>query len=700
LQDQIEFPGSLKQFIELLVPLLVDYGQLKDGRNALETVLEAAEDYIGPDRREYCDTLLQELRAISSLEEQRDTPVTKGYPIPNHPIPPQKPPRAEHFTGREAEVAQLLKDLQPGRVITLCGPGGIGKTALAAEVVHRLEADRFPDGSIFYSFYGRPDINLAFHHIVVSFGIDPKPPLENAALRLLAGKRALLILDGTEEASNLKAVLQVRGECGVLVTSRKKQDALDQPYKLSPLPIEKAVQLLCAWGGDCAGKDGATRQICEIVGGLPLAVRLVGRYLNETGETAAEYLEWLQEQPIEALDRGEHKKESANVLLERSLGQVSQQTQQATAVVGQLALAPFTVEAVAAALNQSAQQTRQALGELVSYGFLLRNEQRYEVSHPLIHTYASRRMNVEAERLRRLAAYYTGFAEEQSEQGMEGYTRLDAERAHLIKVMESCQAQEEWQAIIDLEQAVDDYLDLRGYWTEYQTALEMGKTAARNMNDRQNEAKFLNNLGLAYSDLGQVEHAIKYYEQALAIDREIDDRRGEGAALGNLGIAYSDLGQVEHAIEYYEQALAIDREIGDRQGEGADLGNLGNAYGDLGQVEHAIKYYEQALAIDREIGDRRGEGADLGNLGNAYSDLGQVEQAIAYYEQALAIRREIGDRRGEGADLGNLGIAYSDLGQVEHARQYFQQALTIFEEIRSPEAKKVREQLAELEATL
>jgi tetratricopeptide (TPR) repeat protein len=52
-------------------------------------------------------------------------------------------------------------------------------------------------------------------------------------------------------------------------------------------------------------------------------------------------------------------------------------------------------------------------------------------------------------------------------------------------------------------------------------------------------------------------------------------QRDEGAFLGNLGLAYSDLGQIEKAIEHYQQALAIHREIGYRQGEASQLGNLG-----------------------------------------------------------------------------------------------------------------------------
>ena len=75
----------------------------------------------------------------------------------------------------------------------------------------------------------------------------------------------------------------------------------------------------------------------------------------------------------------------------------------------------------------------------------------------------------------------------------------------------------------------------------------------------------------------------------------------EGSQLGNLGLAYSDLGQVEKAIDHYQQALAISREIGDRRGEGNHLGNLGVAYSDLGQVEKARAMLAQSLAIFEEI---------------------------------------------------------------------------------------------------
>ena len=610
--------------------------------------------------------------------------------------PLQRPPRAPHFTDRKRELARLLADLHPGRVATLCGPGGIGKTALTAEAVWTLAPeneppDRFPDGILFHSFYGQPDPALALEHIVTSFGAEPKPSPATAALQVLSGKQALLILDGAEEAADLAAVLDVRGGCGVLVTSRARKDALAARQDVEPLETTDAVELLRKWGGDRATDTAATRRICHLVGRLPLAVRLAGRYLAETGETAAEYLDWLRETPLDALDHGGRRQESVRVLLEKSLAQVSDTAREVLAVVGLLALAPFSRDPIAAALDRSPNQLRRQMGELVSYGLLLRSasspsggnegDLRYAVSHALMHTYARECCRPADGVAGRLAGYYDTLAREQRELGPEGYARLDFERAHLMRVLRACVEGELWEPARSLVWAVEDYLDIRGYWTERVQALEMGIEAARALEHRRDEEAFLNMLGLAYAALGQVQRAIGCYEQALTICREIGHRQGEGNALANLSNAYADLGEMRRAIKYYKRCLVIHREIGDRHGEGGHLGNLGTSYYRLGEVERAIGYYEQALDIAREVGDRRAEGNHLGNLGLAYAALGEVRRAIGTSEQALEIAREIGDRRREGAWLGSLGLAYYDLGELRRGIGTFEQAIEIAHEI-------------------
>ena len=67
----------------------------------------------------------------------------------------------------------------------------------------------FPDGIVFHTFYGQPDPALAFEHIVRSFDKHAEDTSAKAAFRLLAGKQALILLDGTEDAHHLESVIEI-----------------------------------------------------------------------------------------------------------------------------------------------------------------------------------------------------------------------------------------------------------------------------------------------------------------------------------------------------------------------------------------------------------------------------------------------------------------------------------------------------------
>jgi tetratricopeptide (TPR) repeat protein len=108
---------------------------------------------------------------------------------------------------------------------------------------------------------------------------------------------------------------------------------------------------------------------------------------------------------------------------------------------------------------------------------------------------------------------------------------------------------------------VDDYLRTCGYWTEQVDALETGVEATRALDHRHDEGAFRGNLGLAYSDLGQMERAIEHYQQALAISREIGDRRGEAFTCWNLGLLYEE-SEPARAVELMSICVAYEREIG------------------------------------------------------------------------------------------------------------------------------------------
>jgi tetratricopeptide (TPR) repeat protein len=601
-------------------------------------------------------------------------------------LPLQKPPRPEKFIGREKELADLLRGLKSGSPVTICGPGGIGKTALVSEAIWHLAPDNnppdnFPDGIIFHDFYRQPQAALALEAIARAYGEDLRPSLSVAARRALTGREALLVLDGTEAADDLDAVLDIAGSCGVLITSHKHSDAPAEWSDLPPLPLEQSIQLLQDWGKGWATDETTSHRICELLGGLPLGVFLAGRYLAQHNQLAQEYLAWLEKTPLEALDMGERRHQSILLLLERSLEKVNTIGRASLGVAGMLSLEPFESKLIQIALGLKPREANRFLGELVNNGLLQRPGAQYRVTHSLIRTYARERLVVHRNALLRLTGYYIAFVNEQCSRGKSCYTCLDANSAHIMALQSVCRDSGDLKSARALAWAMKDYLDLQGHWTKRVSMLEIGLSAARSDGARRDEAEFLNILGITYSNLGKVHRAVECFNQSLVIFRELSNIVGESRTLGNLGLVYYFLGETDKAIEAHKQNLIIARKIGNRQGESAALNNISIAYKSQGQYRQAIEFCEQALSIDRELCDYRGEGNVLGNLGSFYHYLGDTRQAINYYDQSLAIFRNLGDLLGESNCLNDLGVSYERLGDHRRAIEFHERQLVIAHEI-------------------
>lgn len=645
------------------------------------------------------------------------------YPLSPTGKPLQRPAPVEHFTGRVKELKDLLNNIQPGRVITLCGPGGVGKTALVSKAVWELSPDsappeRFPDGIIFYCFYGRPEIGLAFEHIVKSFDKNENDTSKDAAFRFLSGKKVLLILDGVEEADNFGMILEIRDNCGIIVTSRKRADAVNAPLNINSMENNEAVALFQKWANIQKEDENIIRRICELTGGLPLAVRLAGRYIMETGERPEQYLKFLKNTPLEALDFGERKLLSVPLLIEKSLEHLGKTARKILSIIGVLAFASLDQKAIEAGFfkeekrikkfinnlfrtqnETSIKKINQSLNELIGYSLLSRYGDRYQVSHALIYSYSRTKLWADNRTVKRLTLYYMRFATKENQKGLEGYNRLDPERSHIIQLIDSCNNRLMLKKVTDLVFVIDDYLNIRGYWTERIKALKMGLESARKAFNPIFKAYFSDYLGSAYLNIGKTETAINYYESSLNFISKLSifSRQERSASLTNLGVAYNELGQFIKAIDYHSQALSLKRKIGDRKGEALTLTNIAMAYRSLGDMEKAFEYNENALAITQgnELYSII-EGIVQGNLGIIYRDIGNFKKAVKYHEHALKIALETGDRKHEGVWLFNLGVDHQFIGDLEKSHEYEIQALAIFEDIKSPLAGNARNGLLKL----
>ncbi|MGL5065867.1 MAG: tetratricopeptide repeat protein [Microcoleus sp.] len=208
---------------------------------------------------------------------------------------------------------------------------------------------------------------------------------------------------------------------------------------------------------------------------------------------------------------------------------------------------------------------------------------------------------------------------------------------------------------------------------KYEEALKLYRSAG----NRAKEAVTLNNIGLAYNNLGEKQKALDYYNQSLPLSRAAGDRSVEAVTLNNIGLAYDNLGEKQKALEYYNQSLPLSRAVGNRPVEALTLNNIGLVYDNLGEKQKALNYYNQSLTLSRAIGDRSVEAISLNNIGRIYEDLGEKQKALDYYNQSLPLSRAIGDRSKEALTLNNIGAVYAALGEKQKALNYYNQSLPL-----------------------
>jgi tetratricopeptide (TPR) repeat protein len=606
----------------------------------------------------------------------------------------QLPPPPADFTGREAEIAELLVALEDASlsISGLQGMGGVGKTALALKLAEKI-VERYPDGQFYLDLRGVSPQPLtpaeAMAHVIHSYHPGTKLPESEVELRgiylsVLHGQRVLLLMDDARDKKQVERLIPPAG-CRLLVTSRQYFTLPGLFAKsLDCLLPEDACKLLLT----IAPRIGElAADIAQLCGYLPFALRLAASAIAERRNIRpTDYTRQLADT--------QKRLELIEASLSLSYEILSEELRQRWRT---LAVFPdsFDEAAAAAVWDTEGEKARDTLSELFAFSLVEWNETagRYRL-HDLAQVFADSRMS-EAERdgVRRLHAqhfqkvlsaahdlYLCG-----SDEFLRGLGLFDLERTNIEAghawAAEHAENDESAAELCITYPGVGAYLlILRHHPHKRIQWFEAMLASAIRYKRRDAERTALCNMGIAYVNLGEPRRAIEFYEQDLAITRETGNRKGEGQALGNLAGAYVNLGDFRRAIESYELSLTIARECGDRRSEGKTLGNLGIAQAHLGDFRRAIEFYELSLATARETGDRRGEGRGLGNLGNAYVNLGDFRRAIEFCEQHLAIARETGDRTGEGQALSNLGLALAELGDICRAIEFHELSLAIARE--------------------
>jgi predicted ATPase/Tfp pilus assembly protein PilF len=648
------------------------------------------------------------------------------------------PPDAP-LIGRGALLAAAEAEFQRGgRLVTLSGAAGVGKTRLAQELADRSDA------TVYFcelrEARTRPDI---LQIIARTLGIPllEGAPAHQVVTALRARGQVMLVLDNIEQliqstAELVSEWLMSAPQLRLLLTGRSQLKlSAERSLSVPPLPTLDAIALFLQRGRRARADFALTpdnralvHSLVRQLDNLPLALELAAARLSQLPllEISARLSERLE------LLRGRLRDPQA-----RSLEAALQWSWELLEPRSRAALAGcsvfrggFTSDAARAILGtpQDALSVLDTLSALTDDNLLQRRGDRYDLLES-VRVFARSRLDpgAAAAAMTRHARHYAalGSLENLHRRPLshDARSHLYQERANLLAAAnrangsdsalcalglvlifnargpyseaEALLTQIHQRPVLDeeirgrLEMALAQYIHWQGRLESAEVTLLRALERFRALASRTLEAAALNLLGTFKLDRGQVEEAEVSLQRSLALHRELGNRQGEGMVLANLGLVHERQNLWDQAGEFFVRSLEIVRAEANLTGEGRVLSYLGEVYRKRGQHEEAIRYFLAARAICLETRDHKLLAETMNVLGLLHKSRGEPEVARRYLTEALARYSDLGLRRGIAAVRGNLGLLEMNHGRLADAEAHYLAALAIHRDLGTPRGEGI-----------
>ena len=622
------------------------------------------------------------------------------------------PAELTSFVGRARELAEVKRLLPATRVVTLTGPGGIGKSRLALRAGHKLGRS-FPDGVWLAELAGLDGPDLVPYALARSLSVHewPDDGIQDALMAHLRDRRLLVVLDNCEHVLDAcrelvtalvpgcaglrvlctsRARLGVVGEAVVVLPTLKLPPAGERP-PVAAIAAAEALRLLAdravAVAPDFALTDencGAAADVCRRLDGLPLAIELAAVRLASM--TPGDLLERLDDRfRLLAADRragpGHSQALRATVEWSHELLGVQERIlwRRLSVFAGGFSLA--AAEAVCSGGGLERERIVDLIARLVDSSILTMAHGGRHGRYRMLETvrlYGAeqlREAGEDRELQQRHAAWYARLVSPRDPQRWMALQQddlldqLDTEWANMEAALEFCAGSPAGSGMPAL--GVQIAADLSAYWLvrgRYRigrrhlgTFLDMVPAADPT------RARALWALAFLAQSTGDHDVALAGFEEVRRVGKQTGGDRELGYALVGLGLVRLRLGQTELASELLAAARQTMRRVGDPYGRAAALYFSASAMAAAGRLADARRLAREGLHDSELSGDKFAQGNLNTMTGIAEWLLGDPQAADARIKEAVRIQDRIGHRWGMATSLEALAWAAESSGRPERA---------------------------------